>query len=1029
MAQDQDNSAERDKGLRIEVLHEGVSGRLRFRVPALYRSSRVRRQIEQVLEGEESIHRIRASELTATVLVTYRRSMSSEQVIDRLTSLLKMPLKEQAAPSRPESQKKDSEATVFDLRAQIQQILGLFHPKSQSRSAPQAGIPVHSWHALEGTAILAMMHASTIQGLSPKEIERRQARYGMNSFGTNKRRSDFFIFLEQFMTLPVGILGVSAGISVLTGGAADAAIILSVVLINAAIGFFTERHAEQTILSLADMRPRHIKVLRDGEVSTTEMIDLVPGDIVLLEPGSYVPADLRLLETRRLTVDESSLTGESMPVDKDAHLLLRADTPLGDRRNMAYMGTIATGGTGKGVVVATALETELGQIQAMLADVRPPETPIETQLGSLGSRLAIVSAALCVGVFGLGMLRGASWLEMLKSSISLAVAAVPEGLPAVATSTLALGIAEMRRHNVAIRHLPAVETLGSVQTFCLDKTGTLTQNRMEVVEVVLGQDRMSLENAKLELPRGASAITLRRLLEVIVLCNEVVFGVDGEPAGSATEIALIELADHEGVEPLLLRDQYPMIEMHPRAEGRPLMSSRHRTESEQQLIAVKGSPAEVLDRCDYFMSEDQPLDEVTRKHLLLLNEQMAGDALRVLGMAYRYLEDGDAMHSERLVWLGLVGMTDPLRPGMPELMQAFHEAGIKPVMITGDQSATAHAVARELKLANGRPERILDAVSLDQMAPEMLRALVPDVDVFSRVSPAHKLRIVQAYQQSGQVVAMTGDGVNDAPALKAADNGVAMGRSGTDVARSVADVVLEDDNLRTMYTAVEQGRSIYANIRKTVHFLVSTNLTEIEIMVISIALGLGQPLNPMQLLWINLLSDIFPGLALSQEPPEKDVMQRPPRDPKESILPREDLAHMGLESLTITGVAMAGYLYAIARYGIGSRASTVAFNTLTTSELLHAISCRSRTHSFYHDKFLPRNRYLEFALGGSLAVQVAANLIPGIRRLLGMTPMGFMDTLIVLASSGLPLLMNEALKDVAFTRDARWNKEGDQAHE
>jgi Ca2+-transporting ATPase len=940
-----------------------------------------------------------------------------------------MPVQEPVETNSSRTGAQESEGPQFDLRAQIRTILGLLNTEPASRPTVSSGIPVHSWHAMETSTILEMLNVSAAQGLSTKEIELRQARYGLNTFEANKKRSDFFIFLEQFMTLPVGILGVSAGISVLTGGAVDAAIILSVVLINAAIGFFTERHAEKTILSLADMRPRHIKVLRAGEISSAEMVELVPGDIVLLEPGSYVPADLRLLESRRLTLDESSLTGESMPIEKDAGLLLRADRPLADRSNMAYMGTIATGGTGKGIVVATALETELGQIQAMLADVRPPETPIETQLGSLGSRLAIVSGALCIGVFGLGMLRGASWLDMLKSSISLAVAAVPEGLPAVATSTLALGIAEMRRHNVAIRHLPAVETLGSVQTFCLDKTGTLTQNRMAVVEVVLGQQRAPLQDGRVETSKDIESLALQRMLEVSVLCNEVAFGEDQAPAGSATEIALIELAGRAGLDASALRSDYPLLELHPRAEGRPLMSSLHPAPDGQRLIAIKGSPAEVLARCDFMMREGQELDEESRIRILQLNQQMAGEALRVLGFAYRYINNGDAMHSEHLIWLGLIGMTDPLRPGMPELMQSFHQAGIKPVMITGDQSATAHAVARELHLSNGRPEKILDAISLDQMDPDMLRALVPDIDVFARVSPAHKLRIVQAYQESGQVVAMTGDGVNDAPALKAADNGVAMGQSGTDVARSVADVVLEDDNLRTMYTAVEQGRSIYANIRKTVHFLVSTNLTEIEIMVISMALGLGQPLNPMQLLWINLLSDIFPGLALAQEPPEKDVMQRPPRDPKESILPREDLAHMGVESLTITGVALAGYLYAIARYGVGPRASTVAFNTLTTSELLHAISCRSRTHSFYHDEFLPRNLYLELALGGSVAAQVAANLIPGIRRMLGMTPMGLMDTLIVLASSGLPLLMNEALKDVTFTRDARRNKEGDQVHE
>jgi P-type Ca2+ transporter type 2C len=1010
------------KGSGIEVLHATVQGRLRLHIPALYRSVSTRKRIEQALSADENIHRVRANELTGTVLVSYAGDAEVRQILGMISGLLQMPLRERGefAGTGPG---KAARRRISDIAGLVAGAGHLFKPEAEetnlSRDRHRTTRPSGDWHAREVASILASLEVSDVMGLTSRDVWLRKERYGANVLQTYKGRSDFLIFLEQFMTLPVGILGVSAGVSILTGGTVDAAVILSVVLINAVIGFVTERHAERTILSLSDMRPRHIKVLRNGVISTADMSGLVPGDIVMLEPGSYVPADVRLLETKRLSIDESSLTGESMPVEKQADTILESATPLGERCNMAFMGTIATGGTAKAVVIGTGLDTELGQIQSMLESVQPPDTPIEVQLDSLSTQLGILSGAVCAGVFVLGIARGMSWIEMLKASTSLAVAAVPEGLPAVATSTLALGINEMRRHHVAIRRLSAVETLGSVQSFCFDKTGTLTQNNMKVVDVVLGRERIELDET------GVTLIPdVRRLLEMIVLCNEALTREDGRFAGSATEIALLELARNSGLEPRALRERYPLLEQQPRAEGRPLMSSLHRAPNGRRLVAVKGSPAEVLARCDYFLDKKTELDDATRQRILLLNEQMAADALRVLGVAYCFIGAREELHAENLIWVGLTGMTDPIRPGMKALMKDFHEAGIKTVMITGDQSATAHAVARELQLADGRPEKILDAVSLDQMDAELLRGLAADVNVFARVSPAHKLRIVQAYQDAGQVVAMTGDGINDAPALKAADNGVAMGESGTDVARSVADVVLEDDNLRTMYTAVRQGRSIYDNIRKTIHFLLSTNLTEIEIMVVGIGLGLGQPLNPMQLLWINLLSDIFPGLALSQEPPEADIMQRPPRDPKEAIIPRQDLAQMGKESLSITGSALINYIYGLRRYGPGPRSSTLAFNTLVTAELLHAISCRSRTHSIFSRGSLPRNIYLEYALGGSLLAQAGANLIPGLRRLLGMAPLNALDVLMITVGSILPLLVNEGLKEIGLPGQGSDDKKG-----
>ena len=618
---------------------------------------------------------------------------------------------------------------------------------------------------------------------------------------------------------------------------------------------------------------------------------------------------------------------------------------------MAYMGTHVTGGNGQGVVVATAKATELGQIQTMVGEAEAPATPMQKQLDDMGTQLALLSGAVCAGVFVVGIARGFSWLEMLKSSVSLAVAAVPEGLPAVATTTLAMGIKDMRSRNVAVRHLTAVETLGSVQVFCLDKTGTLTMNRMAVVAVSTGESSFAVTEGvfvRAGLPADVMASEeIVRLMQVVSLCSETVIvgREEMQIEGSATETALVEMAINAGIDISALREQFPTLKARHRAEGRPYMSTLHSGPDGKHILAVKGSPEEVLEMSDYYMKDGEKvrLTQAARDNILAENERMAGDALRVLGVAYKELTSARMPRTTgNLVWLGLTGMADPMRTGMNELMSLYHQAGIKTVMITGDQSATAQAIGRQLGLSEGRPLNVMESGALENIDPELLAGLVKDVHVFARVSPAHKLKIVRALQEAGNVVAMTGDGINDGPALKAADIGVAMGESGTDVAREVSDVVLEDDNLHTMEVAVRQGRTIYNNIRKTIHFMVSTNLTEIEVMLAGIAAGVGQPMNPMQLLWINLVTDIFPGLALSMEPAEPDVMERPPRDPDEAIISGRDLKSMVVESGIIGVGTMAAFLYGRSRYGAGApQAATMAFTSLTLNELAHAISSRS----------------------------------------------------------------------------------------
>ncbi|MGK7917923.1 MAG: cation-translocating P-type ATPase, partial [Prochloraceae cyanobacterium] len=604
--------------------------------------------------------------------------------------------------------------------------------------------------------------------------------------------------------------------------------------------------------------------------------------------------------------------------------------------------------------------------------------------------------------------------------ISLAVAAVPEGLPTVATTTLALGIRKMRQHNVLIRRLDAVEALGSVQTICLDKTGTLTANQMSVVEIYTDTQRIEVTDGQFS--RAAQLLNpyncdeLLKLIHICALCNDRKIDERSNGkyvlTGSSTENALLQMAITAGVDVIELQTKYPRLETNHRSEERNFMTTIHVMHESQKLVAVKGNPSEVLELCNSKLKDGEkiPLTEADRQALEVENERMAGKALRVLGTAFTQINDadGNANEQENFIWLGLIGMRDPIRRGVKELMGSFHQAGIKTVMITGDQSPTAYAIGKELNLSQGAQLEILDSTNLTEIDPEVMKGLCDRVQVFARISPAYKLEIVQALQQAGKVVAMTGDGINDAPALKAAEVGIAMGHTGTDAAREVADVVLEDDNLETMIIAVSQGRTIYNNIRKSVHFLLSTNLSEIMVVLLANAGGMGQPLNAMQLLWLNLVTDIFPGLALALEPPEPDVLQAPPRPREEAIIKPSDFRRITFESSTLSLSSLAAYGYGIARYGMSPQSSTIAFMSLVTGQLLHALSCRSEKP--LRTSNLPPNRYLSLALGGSLTLQLMSLAIPGLRNLLKVTPINLLDGAVIGSSALLPLLINEGTK-------------------
>ncbi|MBN1105286.1 MAG: HAD-IC family P-type ATPase, partial [Deltaproteobacteria bacterium] len=823
----------------IFPIHTKVPGRARYRVKGLYGSAPMKRVLETGLSSHQAVLHVSASTTTGNILVLFHTSKNHRQIAAFVLKVLKASSPEPVCEGRPVHhlaarpralRRKNRTRVVTRIKTRIKQAL-----------SPVEEQEVREWHLLDPEAVLALTRTPAETGLSPGAALERMKRFGPNLLPESAGRSRWAMLAGQFKSLPAMLLAAAAGLSLFTGGVLDAVVILGVLAVNGIIGYWTESRAERTIQALKRFVRPAAEVLRDGCLVDIPSEEVVPGDILALKPGTYVSADARVLASSRLSVDESTLTGESMPVFKSHRTLRDEAVPLADRVNMVFMGTLVTGGEGLVVAVATGRFTEIGRLQVLLGETTRPRAPIERQLEGVGNHLVILAGSICGVVFLIGLARGYGLLEMARIAVSLAASAVPEALPAAATVNFSIGIQNMRRHHILVRRLQAIETLGAVQIVCLDKTGTLTCNRMTVTRIFAGMERIDVRGDRFLAgktridPLGREE--LRQLLGVCVLCSETKINGKGEGCelrGSPTENALIHLAMAAGIDIPGLRKDHPMLSLKHRAEDRLFMCSLHSSPKDgAKLLAVKGSPPEVLAQCRWQLQDGRKivLRDETRLQIEAENDLMAEAALRVLGVACAMGEDGDPSEgSEEWVWLGLVGMEDPIRVGAQGLLETYHRAGIKPIMITGDQSQTASAVAQRLKLNPIEPLELLDSSKLTAVDPEVLRALAAKVHVFSRVSPSNKLQIVQALQRAGRVVAMTGDGINDGPALKAADIGIAMGKSGTDVARDVADVVLENDDLETLVAAVRDGRTAYNNIRKSVHFFLSTNFTEIMVM-------------------------------------------------------------------------------------------------------------------------------------------------------------------------------------------------------
>jgi Ca2+-transporting ATPase len=862
------------------------------------------------------------------------------------------------------------------------------------------------------------------KGLSAEKASELLERVGPNELPEEASTPLWKRFLEQFKNFLVIILLIAAAISVAIaiirpGGGGeeyiDAAAILGIVLLNAILGVIQESRAENALRALRQIAAPNARVLRDGHLATVPARELVPGDIVALEAGNYVPADLRLAESPNLRIEEAALTGESVPVEKDSERVLAGEVPVGDRLNCAFLGTVVSYGRGTGIVTATGIRTQLGQIAEMLRSYEAEETPLQIKLNQLGRWLGYGSLAICAVVFVLGIIRGLKILDMFLTAVSLAIAAVPEGLPAVVTVCLALGTQRMLRRHALIRNLPAVETLGSATVICSDKTGTLTQNEMTVVRLWAGGRAYQVEGQGYQPTGGlvengrpvhpAELPALAGTLLGGLLCNDARLEASEEAGeryrmvGDPTEGALVVAAAKGGFWPLEIGKSMPRVGEVPFDSVRKRMTTLHAwgagqagrlpfAASSAYMAFTKGATDLIVERCTRILDggEERPMTDQDRRAIIAANDGMADQALRVLAVACRPLPGGkrspEAEEVEReLVFLGLEGMIDPPRPEVKAAIQTANHAGIKTIMITGDHKRTAHAIAGELGMFTPGPDG-LTGEEMDRLDEKAFGELAPVVDVYSRVSPQHKVRIVDALKAQGHVVAMTGDGVNDAPAVKRADIGVAMGITGTDVAKEAADMVLTDDNYASIVAAIEEGRVIFANIRKFVYYLLSCNVGEILIVLLATIAGLpALPFLPIHLLMLNLVTDGLPALALGMEPPEPGVMDRPPRDTKEPIINPEMWWGIGVQSVLITCATLGAFLIGLYVFPGGvdahkiSAAQTFALTTLILSELFRAFTSRSERVALLR-LGLASNRAMLWAFASSLAILLAIIYVP-----------------------------------------------------
>ena len=868
------------------------------------------------------------------------------------------------------------------------------------------------WHTLSIGDTLRKLGSNISTGLNSKEVEKRFNTYGKNKLNEKKKENIFIRFLKQFNDFMIIILIIASIISAVVSNMQgsndyfDSIIIIAIVVFNAIMGLIQESKAEKSLEALQKMSAPTCKVKRNGKIEIVKGEDVVPGDIILLEAGNYVPADCRLISSYNLKIEESTLTGENAPVEKTSDIILKEKVPVGDMLNMAFATTVVVNGHGEAVVTETGMNTKVGKIAKMIITNESPETPLQKKLGQVGKSLGIGCLIICVLIFIIGLIKKIEPIEMFMTSVGLAVAAIPEGLPAIVTIMLSIGVTKMARKNSIIRKLPAVETLGSSSVICSDKTGTLTLNKMQVTKIC------DITGEKID------SQTRNFILEIASMCTDVDINNKKETTGEPTEVAIVNAALNYGINKNELYLNMNRINDIPFDSNRKMMTTIHRIGNKYRII-TKGAPDVILKRCNkYYNNENVSiLNTSVINSIENLNTNMANNALRVLAVAYLDVEnlpseiESNAIE-QNLIFVGLMGMIDPPREGVKEAVETCRRAGIKTVMITGDHLATAKAIAKDLGILRNN-NLAITGEELDKIPQIILERDIMKYSVFARVSPEHKVRIVKAFRSTGAVVAMTGDGVNDAPALKNADIGIAMGLNGTDVAKNAADMVLTDDNFVTIVEAVKQGRNIFENIRKAIHFLIATNIGEIVTIFLGLLLGLKSPLLAIQLLWVNLVTDSLPAIALGLEPPEKDIMNKKPRDSRKSIFAD------GLWGKIFAEGTMLGVLTLLA-FSIGNNlynievGRTMAFVSLGILELVHSFNVKSETSIFKVGLF--ENKYLIGAFLLGVLLQVLVVIIPPVANIFKLVPLNGIQWLYTFGISILPLIIIEVQKKLNEVR-------------
>lgn len=863
------------------------------------------------------------------------------------------------------------------------------------------------WYKKSKNEILQELDVDEKNGLSSTEALRRLEKYGKNKLETKKKKTLFKQFLSQLKDVMIYILIIAAIISAFLGEISDALIILLVIIINAVIGVIKESKAEKALDALKELSTPKALVKRDGSLKEILSEDIVPGDIVIIDAGRYIPGDLRLIDTANLKIEESAFTGESVPSEKDASFLPDKEVPIGDQNNMAFMSTLATYGRGVGVVVGTGMNTEIGKIAKMIEQEENDETPLQKKLSELGKILGFLAVGICILIFIISFFQGRDLLEMFLTSISLAVAAIPEGLPAIVAIVLALGVQRMVKKNAIIRKLPAVETLGSVSIICSDKTGTLTQNKMTVTTIYANDSY--IKESEFNLNDNESKL----LVDCMVLCNDATYSEKSQ-TGDPTEIALLESPFKLNILKEKLEKEFKRIDEIPFDSDRKLMTTVNLVDDKKARVFTKGALDSILSICNKISINGKLLDfSKEYKAKVLENSNIMSDkALRVLAFAYKDISKEnivlDSLEKD-LVFIGMVGMIDPPRLEVKDSIKLCKSAGITPVMITGDHKNTAFAIANELGIA----EDISQAITgheIDKFKEEEFNEKIINYRVFARVSPEHKVKIVKAFKSHGNIVSMTGDGVNDAPSLKAADIGVAMGITGTDVSKGASDMILTDDNFSTIVSAVEEGRKIYLNIKKSIVFLLSCNLGEILTLFTAILLNWNSPLQPIHILWVNLITDSFPALALGVDKTKEDVMNNPPRNPKESIFIKSDKIQLIINGVLIGGITLFAFKLGERLYADSLiHAQTMAFVVLSVSQLFLSLSLRSNTKSAFSLGIFS-NKYLVYSILLGIFLQVIIISISFIANIFKVTPLLLYDWIVVILVSLIPFAINEILK-------------------